>query len=201
MQVALAGHSFISRLEEFMWRNTPPPAVPNPFPVSGHYVRFLGRRGAHLSGPRAKAFHKAFTLDTIGLGKLDLVYISMGTNDLDSGKPPQLVAQHVVSIANYAVHGLGAKQVIIEQIIPRCPIKFPGFRPLAIETNRLIQERLATGDYPCIKYWKLQGFWNPPEPVLATDGVHFNTAGLHKYWDQVRGAIVWAQNHSQSHGE
>ena len=75
--------------------NCPPPAVPTPFPVSGYPIL----------GQSSKAFHKALTFDNIGLSKLDLIYISMGTSTLDSSPTSASSLTHGLHLNN-AVHGL-----------------------------------------------------------------------------------------------
>ena len=194
MDILIVGHSFIRRLEDYHWRLTTEAQAPTPFPLSGHNVHFLGIGGATLTGPKSRQLQQRLTPSLAG--KCDLVYIALGTNDLAQGSLPSQVAQHLVSLANYLMLGLEVKCVILEQIIPRCENKFPGFRLLAQQTNEAIQDLLATSEYQNIKIWKHTGFWNPQTPLLCKDGVHFNQVGMYKYWRSVRGAILWAgHNH------
>jgi hypothetical protein len=43
-----------------------------------------------------------------------------------------------------------------------------------------------------MRYWNIQGVKNSPEIVYLDDGVHFNDEGNHKYYRNVRGAIIQA---------
>ena len=184
MQVWVLGHSFISRLKQHFLKTDTYPS----FPDSGHVVHFTGIPGSHITGPRAKVLQ---SLTPASFADIDIVYLALGTNDLDSGTPPHKVAQHFVSFANYIVVALGVKMVILDQIIPRAS---PQSAALASCTNQHINTLLATGEYPHIKIWTHQtGFWNNIQAYLdPRDGVHLNQRGMVKYWKSIRGAILWA---------
>ena len=116
MDILFVGHSFIRRLEDYLWEVASGTHSPTPFPLSGHNIHFIGIRGATLTGPDSQDLHTRLTPSMAG--KCHVVYLALGTNDLAQGKSPAQVAQQLASLANYLRVGMQVKCVIIEQILP-----------------------------------------------------------------------------------
>ncbi len=81
----------------------------------------------------------------------DVVFLSLGSNDLASAVPPADVARHIILTLT--------RLVIIDQALPRDDMKFPGFRQVADDCNAHTRHLLTTGDYPRVSYLP------PPGPV------------------------------------
>lgn len=126
---------------------------------------------------------------------INMVYISLGTNDVDSGMQPDQVAHRLYDLASRLQHGYNLRYVFIESIINRCPKKFPGFAEKAKLVNDAIAQRIAQGRNQSIRLWRLHNMNNTQKPILQPDGVHLNWKGLGKHYRQVRGALLFAANH------
>jgi hypothetical protein len=118
-----------------------------------------------------------------------VVYICLGTNDLDSGASPSQVAHKLWDPALSIQARYKIRYVFIDQIINRDPVKFPGFAAKALVTNAQL-EQLTSQAGSSVKFWKHRNFRNPATNLLCDDGVHLNTVGLKRYWRSLRGAII-----------
>ncbi len=145
MDFLIVGHSFIRRFQSFLV-NIEMDSHAELFPESGHTVFAVSVGGAKLTGETANRLrtklHPAFA------GKRDVVFLSLGSNDLAPGVPPADVARRILAWCLYFINALDARLVIIDQVLPRDDTKFPGFCQRADDCNAHIHVRqlLASGE-------------------------------------------------------
>jgi hypothetical protein len=81
-----------------------------------------------------------------------------------------------VSYANFLIHGVGVKTVIIGQLLPRDPRKSPvGYNAEVMRINNHIAQLAAT--YNDVHFWRHRGFWDSLS-YLGRDGVHLTKVTL-----------------------
>jgi len=99
-RVLILGHSFVSRLEDFMAARV--------VKLNGHHVTFCGVRGATVDDIRKK-------LHTLDLASFCTIYVEVGTNDLCSNSA-DIVISHIWSLVA-RLRSNGAPQVILGQVL------------------------------------------------------------------------------------
>ena len=184
MDCLIVGHSYIRRLRDHLRG----PQYTTPLFSSHHVLHFIHKGGATLTGPNSEYIYSMLT--PVHAGSPQMAYISLGINDLLCGECPDSVAYNLVAMACHIHTNLGAAWVIIDQILPGCPVKYAFARQLAVDTNTAVESHLASGEYPFIKLWKHQGFWNG-QPLW--DGIHLNEVGMSKHWRSIKGSILWVE--------
>lgn len=185
MKVLVLGHSFVSRLEAYIkQRNISMP--PN-------RITCMGQGGCYLEGSKYSCLlnDAHIYLATTGC---QVLYLALGSNDLDSkSSSPADVARKLWYMARRLKAMYNIRWVFIEQILNRCPDKYPGFEDLAKEANSMVQKYITQGNDPQIMYWKHRKMDKPRKNILDHKGVHLNETGMRKYWRSVRGAIAYAE--------
>ena len=125
--------------------------------------------------------------------------LHIGGNDLDitdcAVENAQEISLKLIVFANTVKARFNLKTDTILQLLPREKTRnlesVADYNYLVKETNKLIKAEIE--QYPGIKYWKIPGVKNPPNPVFV-DGVHFNFQfGMPKYYRNIRGAIIRAK--------
>lgn len=184
MHVLVLGHSFVTRLDHYLRQKniTMPP----------NQITCLGQGGCYLSGLKFTCLMNEAHM-FLAANQCQLLYIALGTNDLDAGLPPAKVAQQLWFLARRLQIMYNIRYVFIEQILNRSPLIYPGFKAKARQANAQVQAYINQGNSPHIKYWKHSKMDSPKKPILDGKGVHLNEAGMHKYWRSVRGAIAFAE--------
>lgn len=189
MSILILGHSFIRRFRDYLTSSPTLNLNLNISSVQQHAYLFEG--GCKLTGRSFQCLMHNVHLH-LATTNIHAIYISLGTNDLDSGMPPLEVARHIWALARRLCSLYRPRYVFIEEIIHRNPDKFPGFANLADIANQEIKRLILSGNRITrpICFLKLFNFNNPKYPVLLEDGVHLNQRGVRKYYRSVRGAIL-----------
>ena len=192
MNVLICGHSFIHRLDSYL--NSHIPGTHPPPTFHSHQVTFIGKGGSYLSGTKFNCLmHNVYLY--LATSRCHVVYLALGTNDLDRGVPPIQVAQRLISLAQNLQAAYNLRYVFLDQIINRDPLKYPGFSLRAKETNTLLQQLLSQAANPAIILWHHRNFTKPKVRLLQDDGVHPNKVGMNRYWRSLRGAVIYAERH------
>lgn len=191
MHTLIIGHSFISRLEAFLSASNSPTANLNISSLQS--VHFVHKSGAKLTGPKFQCLLHDTEL-YLATQHCQIIYISLGTNDLDSGMHPTQVASRLFHLALTLYQDYNPRYVFIEQIVNRNQEIFPNFAPAAKLANQALQAILERSGFQNIQFWRLHNLNNPQKPALLDDGVHFNERGMRKYRRAIRGAILCGRN-------
>jgi len=150
----------------------------------------LHRGGATLEGPKSILFHHH--IHAIPQGT-QVVFISMGTNDLCTGAQPRAVAAQLYFHALRCLNQFGVQLVIIDQIFPRATSLYPGFTALANETNAALAQIISMGSNPGVILFRHNFDLSVQPHLLARDGVHLSPRGIRRYARNIRGALLEAQ--------
>lgn len=159
--VGIIGHSYVKRLERFILQN---PVYKNLCLNEDRIkVCFRGQGGLSVCGlvnsPRLCTFPIVPSL----------CFLEIGGNDATT-RPANVIAQDIWSYANYLIHGLGVKNVIIGQLLRRDPRKSPlGYNTEVLQINKHLDQLTANHDQ--VHFWKHRGFWDNLS-YLGRDGVH-----------------------------
>lgn len=150
--------------------------------------RFAGFRGgnvASVSDDRAVAQLLELELPRI-------VIISLGGNDVYSGREHVLkVGMRLFELAQ-ALVAKGVSQVVVCQVVRRQsvrPISLDEGAKRVLEINEFLG---AVCDTEHLSFWRHRGFWQSQRNIFRGDGVHFNDLGNYKLWRSVKGAVFVA---------
>jgi len=153
-------------------------------------LKSLHRGGGTLEGPKSILFHHH--IHAIPQGT-QVVFISMGTNDLCAGAQPRAVAAQLYFHALRCLNQFGVQLVLIDQIFPRATSLYPGFTALASETNVALAQIISMGSNPSVILFKHNFDLSVQPHLLARDGVHLSPRGIRRYARNIRGALLEAQ--------
>ena len=81
-------------------------------------------------------------------------------------------------------------KIICVQLLPRTSTRYvlPAlYNNLVIQVNQHLKHELAANSN--VFYWKLKGVKHS-SVNLFKDGVHFNDLGFHRYYKNLRGAVI-----------
>ena len=190
VSVLFLGHSFVHRLERFCLENEEKHnfgLVPE-----SHLLFYKSRGGAKLSDCR-----KDFKV--IGQVDANLVFLEIGTNDLDSQvMSPEMLAEQVFQCANDIIVNFPEVQmVVVLEVLFRSPVgRFPYNNPNFASQAYLYNERVMQlitapnlGKASKVRFWHHRGMVDKWATYLS-DGVHLNQAGMEKYYTSIRRAIL-----------
>lgn len=185
LPILILGHSFVKRLTRFAIDR----GCHNMALGEKYEVFFHGISGLKLAGLTRE-------IDMVQTLRPTIVFLEIGTNDLASGAVGPELAHEVSRFARRLISHHHVEVVIISQVVFRdsksSRYRLPeGFNSKVTEYNQTMRE-LTKGDNR-ILFWRHRGLWAAWEKYLS-DGVHFNQAGLRKYYNSVRGAVVAALN-------
>ncbi|XP_061183620.1 uncharacterized protein LOC133191889 [Saccostrea echinata] len=183
--VGIIGHSYVKRLERFLLQN---PVYKNLSLNEDLYkVYFRGQGGLTVrslsNSPKLCTFTSVPTV----------CFLDIGGNDATT-RAAHVIAQDIVSYANYLVHGLGVVNVLIGQLLRRDPRKSPvGYNDEVLKINTHL-EQLTSGLHH-VHFWKHRGFWADLS-YLGRDGVHLRVesdanspAPMVKYMRSIKYAV------------
>lgn len=189
-KIFFLGHSFVRRLEDFMVENGKRNFL---LPLEGYDIKFKAR-----GGMKACHLNLRMNLKLVSRHKPDIVFIDVGTNDLDSClQHPKPLANQVLSSCTYLVKSHSVKHVVILHVLPRTykgkyPCNNPLFNHQANEYNQAIMAGIKTSTphgQRRIHFWCHKGLSHNPTQYIE-DGVHLNNQGMIKYYKSLRRAII-----------
>lgn len=196
-QVLILGHSFISRLYDYIiTSNHHSVDVNMGLDPELHKIRLRGYPGGNLQKIREKG------IEEVKRFKPDCVILQIGSNDLcNKEKTVNEIAQGIIELVLKLLFCEGVKKVGILQILHRLPPKKKiryevdtvWFNERCDELNATLLSYFADNKVDGAKYWKHKGFWSTENQnyVFDKDGVHLNKEhGYRKYFNSVRALIV-----------
>ncbi|CAC5376961.1 unnamed protein product [Mytilus coruscus] len=117
-RVLIFGHSFVHRLESFLYENRAEGRYNLGFDGTKIQVEFAGLGGSTLR-PGRKSIQKAEFMHVFHTFKPDSVLIQIGGNDLTSERKPEKLARDIASFCDYIITVYGVSHVIVGQLLPR----------------------------------------------------------------------------------
>lgn len=185
--VMLLGHSFIRRLNEFMFNTYGCDNLRLDYSLFDITCRAQGG----LTIPRL--IHERPDLYDFSVCEPDIVYLQIGGNDL-SHSSSETVANEIYSFANFLHFGLHIPFVIIGELLLRDPNKVGiKYNDKVIATNISLLQKVQMDNLPNIIFWRHHGFWQD-DSFLNRDWVHLNRQGMWKYFRSVRSSVLHAQS-------
>ena len=184
-RVLVLGHSFVWRLENFMWRTTLPCIEPDLALPQSTSLQF------HGIGGRTVPFLRRYDLAVVRSFKPTILILEIGSNDLCN---PNLLVNDLALDLFQLIHTLHFQyevvHIIVGQILPRIktPSQCHDFNFRAHDLNRILLRLLKR--IPFATLWFHPKVTNHSLLLFANDGVHFNMAGNHlhhhSYCDALR---------------
>ncbi|XP_071504282.1 uncharacterized protein [Diadema antillarum] len=173
--LVLGGHSYIGSLNSFIERD---PARSNLALEKSSVLAFLHDVGHTQPG---NVFSASSQLDLVWELSPDAVVIDLGSNDLcELGATTESTVTALLDIA------------LRVGIIPRLfvPKWKTDFNAAVHDTNRLLAKFLE--NLPNVHFWRHRAFTQNHSKLFMQDGVHFNEAGMLRYFRTIRGAVMKA---------
>ena len=180
VRVAIIGHSYVRRLDEYIRQNQNLRNLK--FHQGRVLVRCFGFGGATLrQGPRCICNQLQHVADF----QADIICIHLGENDITVLSSSKLTEAYVelLNIISYQCHD---PIVIVGQLLP-----FPALchlRQNIVSVNELLTSAIAVSNRRI--FWKHRcGFWNPSCAVFHQDNVHLSQLGMVRYFNSIHAAI------------
>lgn len=145
-------------------------------------MKYLGVGGACIKG--IKGFFP-WLVDMLREQPFDMIYLELGSNDLDSREDPTRLAEELAVRVDYVILEFGIP-VVIAHAIPRDERKFPGSKARTDRFNEFLNVLAVTR--PKVHIWHPRALAQYSR-LLSRDGVHLNEKGAIKYHHNVRAAI------------
>ena len=182
-RVFIFGHSFVHRFQSFLQSDVK--YINLGLCQSRFSVKCYGLGELKLN--QSRRLHSA---DNIIAGA-DLVILDIGSNDVcEQDYSPDRFVLNLISYANYLLHGLDVKKVVIVQLLYRDKVPFVSYNDVVINTNIILERTINANNSP-ILFWKHRGMWKPPVPILDKDGVHLSKEiGYPKYLRSMRDCVI-----------
>ncbi|VDH98838.1 Hypothetical predicted protein [Mytilus galloprovincialis] len=184
--VLIFGHSFVRRLDSFLYRNREFGWYNLGFDGTEIQVEFASLGGGTLR-PGPKCIQKENFMHIFHTFKPNTVFMQIGGNDLTQENYPDKLARDIVSFADYVITVYGVSHVVIGQLLPR----YSGssghdYNEKVNKVNRWLD--LSLKGRVNITFWHHRGLWNNTASLLI-DQVHLNNAGMLIYAKNVRAAV------------
>ncbi|XP_076070129.1 uncharacterized protein LOC143041880 isoform X1 [Mytilus galloprovincialis] len=116
--VLIFGHSFVRRLNSFLYRNREFGCYILGFDGTEIQVEFASLGGGTLR-PGPKCIQKEHFMHIFHTFKPNTVFMQIGGNDLTQENYPDKLARDIVSFADYVITVYGVSHVVIGQLLPR----------------------------------------------------------------------------------
>lgn len=187
-RIAIQGHSFITRLESFIFHNSVSFNFNFNLDANEFSFAFFGRPGGKIHHLYADILDQAH-----------IVILQIGSNDLTNFDiSPGQVAIDIFNYAQHIIHS-GVQHVICLQILHRLPsskhrLNTDVFND-RVNTNYMMLKDLFS-NIPHVTFWKHKGLFEHStlQNALSSDGVHLNHKGYKKYFRNIRAAIIAVYN-------
>lgn len=185
-KVLLLGSSHINKFENFVRRKHSANPYCLDYPrISVFYCGISGGRILNQS-------HTERLEGAIRTFQPDKIIFQIGGNDLDSANSSDEytveVVDKVIEYSRTYVHKFGVTSVVICQFLPRYDTRkciVDTYNKRVISANIHLKETLQSDKN--IYYWKLKGL---KDIENFEDGVHLSELAQHKYYRNIRGAII-----------
>ena len=185
--VTILGHSFVSRLEQYIRYHADSNnnlnlnlSVPD-----GVEVSFFGVGGATTD---RIIKHKLSDIRLIP----DVLILEIGTNDLaDPTISPHDLVENIDVILHFLKQN-GVRLTVVCQILPRknIPPYTPDFNRKVFQTNKILSKSLTHNNNAI--FWQHRTLHKPMDKIFCDDGVHLNSTGQNYLYQSYRTAIFRA---------
>ena len=183
VRVKIVGHSFICHILKGLRKLY---GIFHNFGIEEDVVEvsYLAQGGMHIDDVEA---------DEIADGDPDIVYIELGTCDLDvPGVNGNAVGRQLYQLAQ-AVENYGVKRVIVGEVIFRQEKGIPGeatdYNYQVMNMNRYLQSVMAPQNNEHFFFWRHKYLWGSKIQIYDDDGIHLNELGDTRLYRSIRGAI------------
>jgi hypothetical protein len=178
MQILVAGHSFIRRLDCMMKREK----LTYNTDIAKVTVKGIG--GARIAGPKSL---QPTILTLCNQTKFDLIFLELGSNDITKDRNLQLTVDVYVRQVAHLCESFNMHAVICLPI-PRLERLFPGSVEMTADFNKLLTAKVQTETKMVI--WEHKRLHRISGHFLDAHGVHYNRKGERKYFHSLRSAIT-----------
>ena len=193
VQVLILGHSFTRRLRDWSYEHS---CLNLNLDRDRVTVFWHGKGGATVlrHRPGKMLWDKTQLISDLNS---DIVFLDIGSNDFSYRKndwlTPQKLAECIVNFA-YECIRLGARQVIISEILPRR--NTPYYNERVVQVNDILSNLLR--DHGEIYFWQHRhnNFSTRfLDEYVHGDGIHIDEIrGMARYFSSVRGAVIFLEN-------
>jgi len=183
MHVLIIGHSISRRLRHHLFPTANNSSIPT-FLLLTFLLKSL-HKGGHTRGSQIILFHHH--IHAIPQGT-QVVFFSMGTNDLCAGAQPGAVAAQLYFHALRCLNLFGVHLVFIDHTFPRATSLYPGFTAFVA-----LAQIISMGSNPRVILSKHQIDRSIQPHPFARDRVHLSPRGIRRYARNIRGALPEAQ--------
>ena len=184
--IVVVGHSYISRLKDFVAHNTSSVAVKSDWGVAEYGFNIPQLIG--IGGATIDTLVNRNVIAEIGSHQPVLVILQIGSNDLDNRHlSPAFIGMKIYQFAVSIRQKTGAVVYVCD------PIRREMWRNFSeIQGNKRVSQaqeflRAVCEDSDGIFSWRHRGFWNSRHNL---DRVHLNLQGQITLYRSIRGAIV-----------
>ena len=174
MNTLIMGHSFIHRLNAYLHN---PPQAHQPTLNNSHNLTCIGKGGSYLSGAKYNCLMHDVHLH-LSTSVTHTIIISLGTNDLDRGVSPAIVALSLYALALSLQVTYNIRYVFVEQIIKRDTVQFPAFQLRAKDAKTLLEVHINRRTNTSKRFWQHFNFCNPKQRLLCEVGVRLRQVGM-----------------------
>lgn len=186
-RVLIFGHSFVHRLDSFLYENRGLGWYNLGFDGTEIQVEFFGLGGGTLR-PGLKCIQKGEFMQIFNSFKPNTCFLQLGGNDLTNEQNPEKLAGDIASFTDYIITCYQVSHVIVGQLLPRYSERSGvDYNNKVHKVNNDLHTILATRD--CVTFWKHRGLWKNTPSLLLSDKVHLNNCGMEIYAKSVRAAV------------
>lgn len=191
-RIQLFGHSFVKHLRQHI--RDDPMLKYNLNLEQPVLVQYSGYGGASIESLKENL------TDVTDFDPHVLVLI-IGTNDLyDTTKTTQAVASRIIDLVDTILFVCKVSTVVVCPILHRTeptkrtryPVDVDLFNQRADETNFTLSRLCSELTHNRAVFWRFKGFWSEESKAtyLSSDGVHLSPRGQHRFFQNIRAAVV-----------
>ena len=185
-RVLVIGHSFVHRLESFLFKERALGWYNMGFDGTEIQVEFASLSGGTLR-PGPKCIQSRKFMEVFHSFQPHSVFIQIGGNDLTHEDQPERLARDIRSFAEFLITAYEINHIVVSQLLPRYSERSgPRYNDKVVEVNKHLSQLLLECDN--VTLWKHRGLWKDTSSLLC-DKVHLNDAGMRIYAKSVRAAV------------
>ena len=179
-RVLVAGHSFVRRLGVHL------KSEGRTLDCEEASVAIYGLGGAKIVGKRA--FFPLVNQYMCDQKPYDMLFLDLGSNDLNKGVNLQELAQEYFVEIDRLVRSHPMKRVVVCTPIPKTSGKFPHSWDITQRFNLELKRQVAKGPEN-VRLWSHKGLFKKGGDTLHADGVHLSRKGMERYFHSLRAGV------------
>jgi lysophospholipase L1-like esterase len=185
-RIMIIGHSFITRLSQFLDKNEGR--------FHNYHLEYDQVNVKHLGkGGKTVTYARYMDLSEVSQYKPHIVYIELGSNDLSKKNgQPEVIASELHEFANDLL-GIGVIQVIIGQVLHRkgrgIPHRLGSYNLRVTTFNNICKALFDSSISPGCYFWQHISLYKK-EHTIQRDGVHLTDIGQKRLFRSIRGALL-----------